>query len=227
MIRALLDGSKTQTRRVIKLPTKTHRGSPIYENPKMGGWGAGTIGGKGCYLDPMLTVPAPERACVSHQTCGTTVVPWPNIGDRLWVREAHAILPRTAYRGSIGTGSITQIEHPTDEYSAAVFREGFDRSGPPRWRPSIHMPRWSSRLTLNVTDVRVQRLHDISDGDAIAEGAPAADIRMHPEMGTARHWFADLWNSIHGPDAWDANPWVTAISFDVKRGNIDEYEVME
>lgn len=87
--------------------------------------------------------------------------------------------------------------------------------------PSIHMPRWASRLTLTVTEVRVHRLQDISEADAVAEGGDAVQARMYPELGTCRHWYQDLWNSLHGPDAWDANPWVVALTFTVERGNID------
>jgi len=103
----------------------------------------------------------------------------------------------------------------------------------------MHMPRWASRLTLTVRDVRVQRLQDISEADAQAEGClmdpepdeygglMPAEIAHDNGIGdvgwdSARDWFANLWNTINGPDAWEANPWVAAISFDVHRGNIDE-----
>jgi hypothetical protein len=85
-----------------------------------------------------------------------------------------------------------------------------------RWRPSIHMPRWASRITLEVTDVRVERLQDITEEDAKAEGAEA---RAHGVDDAAafglRHrvGFADLWESINGAGSWDANPWVWRIAF--------------
>jgi hypothetical protein len=95
------------------------------------------------------------------------------------------------------------------------------------------MPRELSRLTLTVTDVRVQRLHDISEADAVAEGVESGETsrgNMWKAYGdepncwvdTARISFIRLWNSIHDPDAWDANPWVVALTFTVQRGNIDE-----
>lgn len=113
------------------------------------------------------------------------------------------------------------------------------------WRPSTHMPRWASRLTLTVTDVRVQRLQDISDADAIAEGVTrctwaedmAGDGRTewhvpectpgeypgctnsHP---TPRGPFMELWDQINGTGAWQANPWVCATTFEVHRCNIDQ-----
>jgi len=100
------------------------------------------------------------------------------------------------------------------------------------------MPRWASRLTLTVTDVRVQRLQEISEADAWAEGCRQGEMDDHEkpfpadepdpsgigERGwdNARDWFGDIWNSLHGPDAWEANPWVAAISFDVHCLNIDD-----
>ncbi|MDF1801701.1 hypothetical protein [Thalassovita sp.] len=102
----------------------------------------------------------------------------------------------------------------------------------------LFMPRWASRLTLTVTDVRVQRLRDISEGDAIAEGCrPFFDednprpmrcpnggtMDMAPLKGPLDD-FQRLWNSINGPDAWDAAPWVAAYTFTVHRCNIDELE---
>lgn len=91
----------------------------------------------------------------------------------------------------------------------------------PPWKPSIHMPRWANRITLTVTDVRVQRLQDIRENDAMAEGAPP--VLVPPDGGSCPHveGFRDIWNTIHGPEAWDANPWVAAISFTVQHGNID------
>jgi hypothetical protein len=99
------------------------------------------------------------------------------------------------------------------------------------------MPRWASRLTITVNEVRAQRLQDISEADAWAEGcipgemndlgnpfpADEPDPSGIGERGwdCARDWFADLWNSLHGLTAWDTNPWVVAISFDVRHGNID------
>ncbi|MBN9272841.1 MAG: hypothetical protein J0J15_21885, partial [Mesorhizobium sp.] len=143
----------------------------------------------------------------------------------------------TAYRMSIGTGTIAQREHPTDGYSAAVFREGFDRSGNPGWRPSIHLPRWASRLTLTVTDVRVQRLQDISEEDAQAEGCiklkvtgRAAEFTGSQYLGlhwpSCRAWYRDLWDSLNVARGfgWDANPWVVAVTFAVAHRNIDSAE---
>lgn len=221
MVRALLDGRKTQTRRVLKLPT-----NGIYEHPMMDGWVPSTVGGKGVYLDPLMTEPAPERVCIWHQTTGTTIVAPYAPGDRLYVMETHALVTSSAYRMSEG---VAQSVNPEDAGRACVYHEGFNRcNGGFRWRLPILMPRWASRLTLIVTDVRVQRLQEISEEDAMAEGvAPLmTESGFSPSGMPFSKWswrdgFRALWNSLHGPEAWDANPWVAAVSFTVKRANID------
>ncbi|MCX5581357.1 hypothetical protein [Kaistia terrae] len=214
MVRALLDGRKTQTRRLMK-PQPALVGDDQWHIP-------GT----------------PDEFRLPANRMGAFAPDYVRIklGDRLWVREAHALLPRTAYRMSIGTGTIAQREHPTDGYTAAVFREGFDRSGRPAWRPSIHMPRWASRLTLAVTDVRVERLQGISDADAEDEGidldsdfaslcnsiADAGYSNDLPNGSVQQAVFRHLWETINCAGSWEANPWVAAYTFTVSRTNIDE-----
>jgi len=137
---------------------------------------------------------------------------------KLWPKmcaEAEAAV--TAGRGS------TRRSPDTDDWT-------WDRGDSPcAWRPSIHMPRWASRLTLTVTAVRVERLRAISREDAMAEGIEDLSAPDHVDFGipgivNAQHpvrafWL--LWNSLHGPDAWDANPEVVALAFTVERRNID------
>ena len=139
------------------------------------------------------------------------------IGDRLWVRETHA------YVGSVDPGWLL---YRANGYENECIRHGFDRPFPPEnkvtWRPSIFMHRKVSRLTLTVTDVRVQRLHDISEADAKAEGPHQHEEWPDNYYTTWRGAFAALWNSINGRDAWDANPWVAAYTFTAQHGNIDE-----
>ena len=211
MVRALLDGRKTQTRRIIS----TKGSANLFD----GGW-----------TDSYVMDPGNADWRARHVKFAP--------GDRLYVREAHGLVPASAYRMSDG---VEQIVSPYADWTACIFREGFDRSqGGIRWRPSIYMPRWASRLTLIVTDVRVQRLQDITEADAIAEGClmdpePNDDGSHVPaeiahERGgdigwdSARDWFADLWNSLYGPDAWAANPWCVALTFTVHRRNIDNLE---
>lgn len=265
MVRSILGGRKTQTRRVLKLPTKTHNGGPICEHPKMGGWAAATVGGKGCYLDPSKTIPAPERACIWHQTTGTAILPPFSPGDRLWVRErwkpgawredgrvavdydASPELTNSPWIHLPETANWPNVwEKWTDELIAAGSVAGPDGihrwkpgRSPLRWRPSIHMPRWASRLTLIVTDVRIQRLQEISPADARAEGVrhnnvvdprapkplwdvPGADFGgRHPQEA-----FAALWDSLNAQRGapWSSNPWVCAVSFEARKINIDQME---
>jgi hypothetical protein len=201
MVRALLDGRKTQTRRVLKR-------TDLME------WD-----GKEMRPIPVGYTP----------------------GDRLWVREAwqaHSwasdcvtIRYRAEERTAGFTQQIEQIKYPGGDKNALKY---VAPQGPHRWRPSIHMPRWASRLTLIVTDVRVQRLQNISEADAVAEGIEPDQFgawhcyQAEPKGPTfwacPRESFRTLWNSLHGPDAWAANPWVVAISFTVHRRNIDQME---
>lgn len=187
MVRALLAGTKTQTRRVLK--------------PQPGPCGV--------YAD----IRSAKRAL--------RVVK----GDRLWVRETWAV-------GGIYDGIPPRDINPEGKpgwcgirYAATDERFGI------KDRVSIHMPRWASRLTLTVTDVRVQRLQAISEEDAEAEGCaldyadgfqvwyvPGAGARHAP---TAVGCYANLWDSINGAGAWDANPWIVAYTFTVENCNID------
>lgn len=206
MVRAILSGQKTQTRRAVanvrpdncltlRKPTKTKAGTHTH------------------------VIDAPK-----HGLC-----PFGKVGDRLWVREAHAFVPEPAYRRSTG---ITQTVNPNDDYQASIYRENFDRcSGGIKWRPSIHMPRWASRIQLEITNARVERLKDISNEDAQAEGMTFTDYGLdrfgnqrpgwlwrksshHEEcLGSAKWAFANLWESIYGEESWRSNPWVWVIEF--------------
>ncbi len=153
-------------------------------------------------------------------------------GDRLWVREAWcadgATDGQTALYRATELGAV--ILDDGDGF-AVTNQDGSLRSP---WRPSIHMPRWASRLTLYVTEVRVERLNSISEADALAEGV-VNNGRMDGESwahcyvpGVTKGYEADpvacyssLWEDINGAGAWAQNPWVIAISFIPKMGNID------
>jgi len=213
MVRALLDGSKTQTRRVIR----PYEAAPLIGR---GDKSAGNI--------VVTRIPARHGGFMQGPSFKLHYAP----GDRVWVREAHGIssdinrhdgyVRYTADNREWHTGPNTG-DIP-DGSLAAWFRvidRSHDKDCGRISRPSIHMPRWASRITLHITDVRVQRLQDISEADAVAEGAPVAELRMYPALGNARHWFCDLWNSLHGADAWATNPWVCALTFTVQRRNID------
>ncbi|WP_322882879.1 MULTISPECIES: hypothetical protein [Sinorhizobium] len=145
-------------------------------------------------------------------------------GDRLWVRETWQGLSFGDYQPT--KSSLCEVRYPATDPCADL--DGEARGYP--WRPSIFMPRWASRLTLIVTDVRVERLQDISEADAIAEGieksgnfpdrylTPAGDYAV-PKVAYQR-----LWEAINGAGAWEANPWVAAYTFTVIKQNIDQIE---
>jgi hypothetical protein len=188
MVRALLDGRKTQTRRVLG---KT-RGRVNIFNAEI------------AWADSYVMDPGNAEWRARY----TPYAP----GDRLYVREA---IDKASDRDGVFYRADYEAQHG-------------DATGL-GWRPSIHMPRWASRLTLTVTEVRVQRLQEISAGDSIAEGVECETCTaMGQSACHGRGCFASidayrtLWNSLHGPDAWDANPWVVALTFNVKRGNIDQ-----
>lgn len=131
-------------------------------------------------------------------------------GDSLWVRETFA------------SAWDFYDEPPDNDW---IYRAD-GKPSDAKWRPSIFMPRWASRLTLSVTDVRVQRLQEISKDDVIAEGIK--DREGHPLSEVVAGWhepFAQLWDSINGKRpgrAWLDNPWVVAVSFRPELRNIDE-----
>ena len=145
-------------------------------------------------------------------------------GDRLWGLEAFAIVPRTAYAQSNGVQQTLRADDPY-EHDAAIYREGWTRSnGGFRWRSPIHMPRWASRITLEITGVRVERLQDISEADAVASGIEREPGTAHWKQydrspGSWRYWesavqsYRTLYESIYGPDSWSANPWVEVCEF--------------
>jgi hypothetical protein len=188
MIRALLEGRKTQTRRVIKPQPK---GLSLPARPEY-------RGGRSWVFMNRVDFPSYAFAGDDFKTPCT-------IGDRLWVREnwAHDV-DITPYVG-------LQVYYSTD----VDLRD----NKTVRQRPSIHMPRWASRLTLIVESVKVERLQDISEADAISEGIETTEYwrEDHPPS----ICFSVLWDSINGHDAWNANPWVCAIGFKVVKENID------
>lgn len=143
-------------------------------------------------------------------------------GNRLWVREAFWLCEECGHRNMCADGA---------NYSGFPDRGccvSCDALLPRAKTSPIHMPRLASRLTLIVTDVRVQRLQEISEADAVAEGIDRHGDRFSGYGKASDQWmgaidsFASLWNSIHGPEAWDANPWVVALTFTATPQNIDQ-----
>ena len=199
MVRALLDGRKAQTRRIIK-PSPEFCGGGRSRDPQ--NWNDPDAWGWENY----------DEGCWDLLSEGYTGRPFYAPGDRLWCKEVwglgisdHGDCPR--YKATLDYMCGDKIVSPHE--------------GPFAWKSPRFMPKRFSRLTLLVTEVRVQRLQEISRGDAMEEGCPFANMADGPNP---RDWYRDIWNSIHGPDAWDANPWVAAISFETRRCNIGTME---
>lgn len=231
MVQALLSGAKTQTRRILR------------DQPML------FVGGEGVVDEAGIPVPRQPAVITLYGDVKVLTCPYGAPGDRLWVRETwRSDAPqRVAYRADGWCGA--RFDNPDDGprwlpwqhgwlqgYTAPDVRGSYygETAYGDRWRPSLHMPRWASRITLEVTEVRVQRLQDISEEDAQAEGVCGFDSGCcRPCNGAGRNhtWpsgcptchgtghahvaaYEALWDSINGDRApWSANPWVWAVSF--------------
>lgn len=177
MVRAILRGGKTQTRRVIKPQPNLKDRNLLTSELMTEAWQSGFV-----------DVPSPY-----------------NRGTRLWVRET--------WQHEDGSCADHKCGQPTHIYHKAT--ESFPESM--WWRPSIFMPRWACRLELEIEEVRVQRLHEISEEDAIAEGVDAVsgdDVRRQATW-SRRQDFAQLWDRLNKKRGfgWDRDPFVWAITF--------------
>jgi hypothetical protein len=149
---------------------------------------------------------------------GATSAPCPygQPGDRLWVRETWRVHPW--YDGD-APRNLSACPPADIEYRATpIARSEEPEDGYGRWRPSIHMPRWASRLTLSVTDVRVERVQEISPEDCVAEGVFADGAYViEPGLPYPVATFKALWDSINAARgySWDSNPWVWCVTFEV------------
>lgn len=199
MVRALLDGSKTQTRRAVKSKFEID------------------------YLPLDLDGPIwPHHSTYSDAFEDQPMLcPYGQPGDRLWVRETHA--PQSdcwgAWERSMQYGC--RQDSPIIHYAADKRDKPFIE----KWRPSIHMPRWASRILLEVASVRVEQLQDISEVDAKAEGIKPDEVRQIALFGASADERADMyrraavrpyrhiWESINGAGSWEENPWVWVIEF--------------
>ncbi|EPP5809485.1 hypothetical protein ACUT0J_001830 [Vibrio vulnificus] len=207
MVKALLDGSKTVTRRPLNITEgwdlKDRKLTKITSShPKKGKWGAlvrkETFDDK--YQHDIITAP-----CF--------------VGDLIYVRETFRL-----FNHSDECGCSDYCNCPPSGTPIYLATCGDDSES--KWKPSIHMPRTASRLTLKVTDVRIERVQDISEEEAIKEGInkhhqlPAfkSPIGYHTSPAYA---YEELWNSIYGN--WDENPYIWVIEFEVIHQNVDEY----
>lgn len=218
MVLALLAGRKTQTRRLLKPP----RGHENYL----------------CRPDVLADKSEIWWQNPEYDRVGASDSLRYQTGDRLWVRETHQINAS----GYDPNWTAEHVIYPADDACVALVPPvpyvgrcdiGF------RWRPSIHMPRWASRITLIVEAVKVEPLQDISGDDAQAEGIEihGPDVAVYRDNAdrlpeARRRWdafrvrqFRQIWSGIHGDNAWDANPHVIAVTFRVERANIDNLTV--
>lgn len=208
MVRAILAGRKTQTRRVCK---------------------------SAIWID-MEDVPS---HCTRYGNVALPVkCPYGEPGDRLWVRESFEIVREVC---SYEVEEYDYFDWDEEMYGPAkdALKAKCPRGGEravvtfmadgeesvSRWRPSIHMPRWASRITLEIVSVRVERLQEISEGDAMAEGIErdAAEFKNYNVKDKAFPWlggvgaavrsYSSLWESINGPESWALNPWVWVVEF--------------
>jgi len=223
MVRALLAGAKTQTRRVLKPQPPTEcsirymLGNESWlpadeRTPLRHHWEA--WGGP-------LYQQRPEKALAGYFEVRMRYAP----GDRLWVRESGVQLGNAVDGGGGRDGyEPCGFQYAADD--ATIYLPGmFEGHDYERRRNSIHMPRWASRLTLTVTDVRVERLQDLGEADALAEGCALECMTPTGDDSGSAIWgpggFVALWESINGPGSWEANPWVAAYTFTVAHHNID------
>ena len=222
MVRALLAGTKTQTRRVLKTRPAPHGDIRCFDMP----------GGRHSLIvdDAMglAWVPAgsgPREPWPAERMRGAS--PYGGAGDRLWVREtwskdaADRVYPCPGiwYRADFKTDDPATGEHARHCKAEQTNRpdgECFACACRFRWKPSIHMLRRDSRITLDVAGVRVERLQDISGRDVLAEGVdngksnPAQGVRWENMQRLA---FESLWSSINGAESWSSNPWVWVVEF--------------
>ena len=188
MVRAILNGEKTVTRRVMKpfqVPTLDDDGrwySVAQRDPK---WGFAVDGDT-------------EREC-ANALAASLCCPHGAPGDRLWVRETYGDAGcRLTYRADLDDGAHCMVK---------------------KWIPSIHMPRSASRILLKITAVRIERLQDISDEQALAGGvgvtkhAVGVKLTSPHDESVPRAMFRELWQSINGTESWTANPWVWVVEF--------------
>ncbi|MEK6490853.1 hypothetical protein WNJ68_24720 [Klebsiella grimontii] len=204
MVRAILDGRKTQTRRIVKLQPDEDGLAKVTNGP----W-----------------VDTSER----NYRC-----PFGDVGDRIWGREAYRFPASLDDVSPTGVGEMAMATGykkpwaPTFYEFTGTFSDGWKGfetppkvAGAGKLRPFIHMPRWASRILLEITEVRVERLNAISEHDAQAEGVVKlrGGFWQHYQPGWTQHQlsargsFVTLWKSIYGEESWNSNPWVWVIEF--------------
>ncbi|WP_200782950.1 hypothetical protein [Klebsiella variicola] len=218
MVRALLSGRKTQTRRIMKV------------QPESNQLGLLLITDSTKRSDIGKYHWAESNATGNHVRSKLFSCPFGAVGDRIWVRETWSSDFANYYpndRVWYAADNNRRLDIEVVDGVRGIYSPESDVHVPFRWQPSIHMPRWASRILLEITDVRVERLNAISEKDARAEGIidggclncgepePCGCANPEPDATDA---FAYLWQSIYGQESWNANPWVWVIEFERVEG---------
>ncbi|MCJ5927650.1 morphogenetic protein [Klebsiella pneumoniae] len=214
MVRAILSNRKTQTRRIMKV------------QPESNQLGLLLITDSTKHNDIGKYHWAESNATGNHARSKLFSCPFGAVGDRIWVRETWSSDFANYYpndRVWYAADNNRQLDIDMVDGVRGIYSPESDVHVPFRWHPSIHMPRWASRILLEITDVRVERLNAISEEDATAEGVPPAGSLLPDYLGTfltpkgdfatAKVAFQRLWESIYGEESWKANGWVWVISF--------------
>lgn len=217
MVNAILEGRKIQTRRMLKVqPPLTDKNiMPLYTmepEPKV----------TEVTMHEVMDNGMPFPSSLSRHNC-----PYGKIGDRLWVRETFRLFdPDECPHSDFPCGC--------PNWGTPLYRASHDCFDGEKWKPSIHMPRSASRILLEITSIRVERLNDISRADAVKEGIETLmvdcsrdglkttykDYTSHNNAITRNNpidSFRTLWESVNGADSWDKNPWVWVIDFKVAK----------
>ncbi|EPM0570771.1 hypothetical protein WJB81_000864 [Klebsiella aerogenes] len=208
MVRAILDGRKTQTRRIMK------------NQPEHSGLGLRRVIDSKNGSDDGKYFWSLSDACGLKIRSKSFTCPFGSVGDRIWVREAFRVHSRATDVATL-VYKASERNSWTEQTHRVPVSVCNKPATPEKWTPSLHMPRWASRLLLEITDVRVERLREISQADAEAEGVGKLKkgFWKNYQPGwtefqlTARGSFATLWKSIYGDESWYADPWVWVIEF--------------
>ncbi|MBK0469017.1 hypothetical protein [Klebsiella aerogenes] len=214
MVRAIIDGRKTQTRRIVKGTDGAVKFCKEWD-----------ING-----EEIFVVLGEKDHTGMNPVLGAISCPFGGVGDRIWVRETWSDvnlegIPAVAYRADGDVYSLMDDESFLDEdgafnydeprvtkYHFAAWYSDLIGGIEGDWRPSIHMPRWASRILLEITDIRVERLASVSDEDAGKEGYPADPSPFGGSMDKWL-WFRQLWDGIYPKHSFKHNPWVWVIEF--------------
>ncbi len=221
LVRAIREGRKTETRRPMKP-------QPVLDSDGRWAWPCSSARGFIHFDDPQGREQLAAHCPIAEK------------GDRLWVRETWRTTPGSA--AFLGVDKRVEVEYRADESKRLIESEaghryfwdkGHKRSG---WTPSIHMPRWASRLNLRITEVRAEQVQDITNDGALAEGIgrrsaleqvqeyknsinavgmTTTGLLPNPQGTAERREFTKLWKQIYGPESWDTNAWVWVLRFEV------------